>query len=129
MSATAAAPGLEYRVNWCNRRCRPAAMLAPFGGVGASSAPHRAAFAPDRNPVIAKGHIAAIGTSRPVTELPNFSNPINGKARPAAPTDERSRVRHDWARSEVVDLLNSPLLDLIDQARSVHLAHHESGTV
>jgi biotin synthase len=64
-----------------------------------------------------------------VTELPNFSNPINGKARPAAPSDEHSRVRHDWARSEVVDLLNRPLLDLIDQARSVHLAHHESGTV
>jgi biotin synthase len=64
-----------------------------------------------------------------VTELPNFSNPINGKARPAAPSGERSPVRHDWARSEVVDLLNRPLLDLIDQARSVHLAHHESGTV
>jgi biotin synthase len=28
-----------------------------------------------------------------------------------------------------VDLLNRPLLELIDQARNVHLAHHESGTV
>jgi biotin synthase len=68
-----------------------------------------------------------------VTELRNFLNSINDKDRP--PTAEREPentaflLRHDWEKDEVARLLNAPLLDLIDKARSVHLRYHASGTV
>jgi biotin synthase len=68
-----------------------------------------------------------------VTELPNFQNPINGKARPAEtlrePQAEAGTLRHDWQKAEVAALLSQPLLDLIDQARAVHRRHHAEGTV
>ncbi|MBC6444382.1 MAG: biotin synthase BioB [Alphaproteobacteria bacterium GM202ARS2] len=35
-----------------------------------------------------------------------------------------SFIRHDWQQEEVVALLSSPLLALLDKARSVHRAHH-----
>ena len=64
-----------------------------------------------------------------MTELPNFPNSITGKAKPVDTSNDTSRIRHDWQRSEVVDLLNRPLLDLVDQARGVHRMHHADGTV
>ncbi|MGH6749828.1 MAG: biotin synthase BioB [Methyloceanibacter sp.] len=39
------------------------------------------------------------------------------------------KLRHDWESGEVLALLRLPLLDLIDQARAVHLSHHEDGEV
>jgi biotin synthase len=64
-----------------------------------------------------------------VTELPNFPNSITGKFAAARAPRERSGPRQHWEKDEVLALLNAPLLDLIDQARSVHLRHHASGTV
>jgi biotin synthase len=65
---------------------------------------------------------------RPVPEL--SENRISGKGQQT----ERSRegkgaaeTRHDWDRGEVLDLLSQPLLDLIDNARAVHLRYHEDG--
>ncbi|MFZ2019687.1 MAG: biotin synthase BioB [Methyloceanibacter sp.] len=39
------------------------------------------------------------------------------------------KLRHDWESGEVLALLRLPLLDLIDQARALHLSHHEDGEV
>jgi biotin synthase len=38
-------------------------------------------------------------------------------------------LRHDWGRDEVLALLTSPLLDLVDEARAVHRQHHGSAEV
>ncbi len=38
-------------------------------------------------------------------------------------------LRHDWSKQEALALLEAPLLDLIDQARAIHLVHHEAGKV
>ena len=59
-------------------------------------------------------------------------NPINGKARRAETRSEQNGAagtRHDWSTDEIVGLLTSPLLDLVDQARSVHRRHHADGEV
>ena len=64
-----------------------------------------------------------------MTELPNFPNSINAKDGSTEPWNEQHNFRHDWERSEVVELLSQPLLGLIDQARSVHRLHHADGTV
>jgi biotin synthase len=68
-----------------------------------------------------------------VSELRTFSNPINGKDDPAKTAGESASttrtLRHDWQKSEVVALLNQPLLELVDQAREVHRRHHADGTV
>lgn len=38
-------------------------------------------------------------------------------------------IRHDWKRSEVIDLFNLPFNDLIFQAASVHRANHDPNAV
>ena len=59
-------------------------------------------------------------------------NPINDLARLAEDTFEdkgHSATRHDWRTFEIVGLLKAPLLDLLDEARSVHQRHHADGQV
>ena len=59
-------------------------------------------------------------------------NPINGKARRAETPLAQSGAagtRHDWTEGEIVGLLTAPLLDLVDQARSVHRRFHADGQV
>jgi biotin synthase len=34
-------------------------------------------------------------------------------------------IRHDWSAEEVLEILESPLLDLLARAQAVHLAHHD----
>ncbi|HHH10527.1 MAG TPA: radical SAM protein, partial [Sorangium sp.] len=38
-------------------------------------------------------------------------------------------VRHDWTVDEVVSIHDAPLFTLLDRARAVHGAHHDSGEV
>ncbi len=38
-------------------------------------------------------------------------------------------TRHDWKTDEVVDLLESPLMELLYKAQGIHRAHHEDNTV
>ena len=38
-------------------------------------------------------------------------------------------LRHDWPTNEVLAILQSPLLELIERARSVHSAHHSNDSV
>ncbi len=68
-----------------------------------------------------------------MNELSTFTNPINGNENPAKTAGEPAlptrSFRHDWQKQEVVALLSQPLLDLVDQARQVHLRHHAEGTV
>lgn len=67
-----------------------------------------------------------------VSETLETVNPINGKARraetPLAQSGAAS-TRHDWTEGEIVGLLTAPLLDLVDQARSVHRRFHADGQV
>jgi biotin synthase len=60
-------------------------------------------------------------------------NPINGKGaspRTAGEPPILGRpLRHDWGRDEVLALLTSPFLDLVDEARAVHRQHHGSAEV
>jgi len=59
-------------------------------------------------------------------------NPINGRAHRAEtpPAQNGTAVtRHDWSTDEIVGLLKSPLLDLVDEARAVHRRHHADGEV
>jgi biotin synthase len=67
-----------------------------------------------------------------VSEPLESLNPINGEARRAeTPLTQNGAAgtRHDWSTDEIVGLLTSPLLDLVDQARSVHRRHHADGEV
>ncbi|MHA1517554.1 MAG: biotin synthase BioB [Alphaproteobacteria bacterium] len=41
----------------------------------------------------------------------------------------RAGARHDWQTFEIVGLLKTPLLDLLDTARAVHRRHHADGEV
>jgi len=38
-------------------------------------------------------------------------------------------LRHDWPTNEVLAILQSPLLELIERARTVHSAHHRNDSV
>ncbi len=38
-------------------------------------------------------------------------------------------IRHDWSVDEVLEILEMPLLDLVDRARAVHKGFHKDGTV
>jgi biotin synthase len=38
----------------------------------------------------------------------------------------KDAIRHDWTTDEVLELLESPLLDLVYRAQTVHRAHNES---
>jgi biotin synthase len=65
-----------------------------------------------------------------VAEPCKTANPINGIARQTETSREGRPVgetRHDWGADEVVALLHSPLLELIDRARAVHRRHHADG--
>ena len=59
-------------------------------------------------------------------------NRINGKAGQADSLREphpTPQARYDWTGEEALALLNAPLLDLVDQARTVHRRHHIDGEV
>ncbi|ODR99060.1 biotin synthase [Methyloceanibacter methanicus] len=43
--------------------------------------------------------------------------------------EPHTAIRHDWKTAEIVDLLEAPLFDLLDQARAVHRRHHADGQV
>jgi biotin synthase len=67
-----------------------------------------------------------------VTDILKTPNRISGKARRAEiprESDLGAEPRHDWRAEEVVALLTSPLLELVDQARSVHRRYHADGEV
>jgi biotin synthase len=38
-------------------------------------------------------------------------------------------IRHDWTHSEIKDLYDTPLMELVFQAATVHRAHHQSNEV
>jgi biotin synthase len=67
-----------------------------------------------------------------VTEISEIVNRINGKsaqAENAWEADQGPETRHNWETQEILDLLCQPLLDLVDQARTVHRRHHRDGEV
>lgn len=41
----------------------------------------------------------------------------------------RKPTRHDWAKTEIKDIYDSPLLDLVYRAASVHRQHHDPGKI
>lgn len=38
-------------------------------------------------------------------------------------------IRHNWTRQEIIDLYNTPLMDLVYQAATVHRMHHDPNVV
>jgi biotin synthase len=67
-----------------------------------------------------------------VAESLKTANPLNGKAHQVETLREPETAfstRHDWSTQEVLDLLTSPLLELVDRARAVHRRHHSDGEV
>ena len=40
---------------------------------------------------------------------------------------KKQELRHDWTKDELLEIYNSPLLDLVYQAASVHRAWHPAG--
>ena len=66
----------------------------------------------------------------PVTETSESLSPFKGLIRQAEHEGEpRAAIRHDWQTSEIVDLLQSPLFDLLDQARAINRRYHADGQV
>ncbi len=65
----------------------------------------------------------------PVTETLESLNPFKTQPREAETGRERRATRHDWQTFEIVDLLEAPLFDLIDEARAVHRRYHADGQV
>jgi biotin synthase len=59
------------------------------------------------------------------------ANPINGNGTSPQTMGEAETLglRHDWTGDEVLGLLTSPLLDLVDAARAVHRRHHGNADV
>lgn len=41
----------------------------------------------------------------------------------------RAQERHDWTTQEVLEILTSPLLELLQRARSIHKSYHPSGRI
>jgi biotin synthase len=67
-----------------------------------------------------------------VSETLENMNPINGKARRAESRSDQNGAadtRRDWSADEITGLLKAPLLDLVDQARTVHRRYHADGQV
>jgi biotin synthase len=67
-----------------------------------------------------------------VAEHRKTANPINGKGHQAESLHEPHlppKTRHDWGADEVLALLTSPLLELVDRARAVHRRYHADGEV
>jgi biotin synthase len=67
-----------------------------------------------------------------VSEILETTNRINGKtARAETPGEPNStpEIRHDWRSTEVLALLELPLLDLVDRAREMHRRFHADGEV
>jgi biotin synthase len=66
----------------------------------------------------------------PVTETLESFSPFRGLTQQAEREgDARPSIRHDWQTSEIVDLLQSPLFDLLDQARAINRRYHADGQV
>ncbi|GFO81253.1 MAG: hypothetical protein A49_08800 [Methyloceanibacter sp.] len=64
-----------------------------------------------------------------MTETLESLNPFKAQLREAETGHERRATRHDWQTFEIVDLLEAPLFDLIDEARAVHRRYHADGQV
>jgi len=67
-----------------------------------------------------------------VSDTLESPKPLDRQARPAETQPRpngRTETRHDWQTFEIVGLLKAPLLDLLDEARSVHRRHHADGQV
>jgi len=65
-----------------------------------------------------------------VSETLESLNPIDALlAKSAREPGAASGTRHDWSAFEIVGLLNSPLLDLVDEARDIHREFHADGQV
>ena len=66
----------------------------------------------------------------PVTETLESMNPFKGLIRQAEREGEpRPAIRHDWQTFEIVDLLQAPLFELLDEARAVNRRFHADGQV
>ena len=66
----------------------------------------------------------------PVKETLESFSPFNGLTQQAEREgDARPSIRHDWETHEIVDLLQSPLFDLLDQARAINRRYHADGQV
>ncbi|GAG36531.1 unnamed protein product, partial [marine sediment metagenome] len=65
-----------------------------------------------------------------VSETLESLNPIDALlAKSPREPGAASGTRHDWSAFEIVALLNSPLLDLVDEARDIHRQFHADGQV
>ena len=90
------------------------------------------AFASRHHPVLAGWEIDSNQNAKPVSDITESANPINGQASQAKGLREPKPahdLRHDFESGEVLGLLTLPLLDLVDRARAVHRRHHEDGEV
>ena len=68
----------------------------------------------------------------PVTETLDSAPPVEGQTdQDGAWGDDRDAplARHDWRTSDIVDLLERPLFDLLDEARAIHRRYHADGEV
>jgi biotin synthase len=66
----------------------------------------------------------------PVTETLESLKPFEGLIRQAEREGEpRPAPRHDWQTYEIVDLLQAPLFELLDEARAVNRQYHADGQV
>jgi biotin synthase len=64
-----------------------------------------------------------------VLEPRKNANPINGQGGQEGTDAPGGALRYDWTSEEVLGLLTSPLLDLVDRARAVHRRHHGDADV
>lgn len=56
------------------------------------------------------------------TRLSQLSRTLATHATPVAPS---ASTRHDWSKQEIQRIYDSPLLDLVFRAASVHRQHHD----
>jgi len=46
-----------------------------------------------------------------------------------APSQATPKTRHNWTRTEIQEIYDTPLLDLVFRASSVHRQHHDPSKV
>ncbi|KJE89825.1 biotin synthase [Capsaspora owczarzaki ATCC 30864] len=71
----------------------------------------------------ASGHASSINAQPPTAPKKKTTNEAFNELTETARRD--IRIRHDWTRAEIQEIFDTPLLDLMYRAATVHRTHHD----
>ncbi|PWN54363.1 putative biotin synthase [Violaceomyces palustris] len=83
-------------------------------------------------PSARRGRATAVDPADLPPSAPTTTSPLSASAassKKPSPTVPDGTIRHNWKRSEVQALYDSPLLELVFRSASVHRAHHPQNRI